>query len=102
MIMITGINPNNAYIPAKPSCAETLLNAIIEKIIMARIDNKPKMKKKVSLLVILFEVEFFMVWVFLLMKSYLIILICCKSPFSFLYVKIYVPRGTFDKSIFLL
>lgn len=61
-MMTIGINPNNAYIPAKPSCAETLLNAIIEKIIMERMDNKPKMKKKDSWLEILFEVEFFMVW----------------------------------------
>jgi hypothetical protein len=53
--MTTGINPNNAYIPAKPSCADTLSKAIMEKIIPIRIDSNPKTKKRVSVPVIVFE-----------------------------------------------
>jgi hypothetical protein len=59
-MITTGINPNNAYIPAKPSCAETLLNAIIEKIITERMDNKLNTKNRVSL----FEEKFFMILFF--------------------------------------
>ncbi|GEN68043.1 hypothetical protein CRH01_26110 [Chryseobacterium rhizosphaerae] len=65
IMMTTGINPNNAYIPAKPSCADTLSKAIMEKIIPIRIDSNPKTKKRVSVPVIVFE-EFFMVCAFYL------------------------------------
>lgn len=55
IIRTTGINPNNINIPANPSAAETLVNAVKEKNNPIRRDKIPKMRNKVSLLVVLFD-----------------------------------------------